>query len=48
MRVRRLSSRTFRGVLAGHVDLPQLTLLVGSNNVGESIVCEALEVALGP
>src|SRR5438067_1986664 len=48
MRVRRLTIRNFRGVLAGHVDFPQHTLLVGGNNVGKSTVCEALELVLGP
>jgi putative ATP-dependent endonuclease of OLD family len=46
MRVRRLTIRNFRGVSVGTVDFPQHTLVVGGSNVGESTVCEALELSL--
>ncbi|MFJ6167263.1 ATP-dependent nuclease [Micromonospora orduensis] len=48
MRVRRVILRHFRGVAAGTVRLDGNTLLVGSNSVGKSTVCEALDLVLGP
>ncbi|MBH5129509.1 MULTISPECIES: AAA family ATPase [unclassified Streptomyces] len=48
MRVRRLSLQHFRGVSKGTVLLDGHSLLVGSNSVGKSTVCEALELILGP
>jgi putative ATP-dependent endonuclease of OLD family len=49
MRVRSLTIENFRGSLRGHVTFSsQHTLLVGSNNVGKSTVCEALDLVLGP
>ncbi|GLL05130.1 hypothetical protein GCM10017581_068770 [Dactylosporangium matsuzakiense] len=38
----------FRGVLDGTVHLDGNALLVGSNSVGKSTVCEALDLVLGP
>jgi putative ATP-dependent endonuclease of OLD family len=46
MRVRRIRLHHFRGVSAGTVLLEGNALLVGSNSVGKSTVCEAL-VPLG-
>ena len=48
MKVRRLTISNFRGVAHGVVHLTGHTLLVGSNNVGKSTVCEALDLVLGP
>ncbi|MFF2165478.1 ATP-dependent endonuclease [Streptomyces sp. NPDC058175] len=48
MRVRRLSLERFRGVRRGTILLDGHSLLVGSNGVGKSTVCEALELILGP
>ncbi|MFJ8969981.1 ATP-dependent nuclease [Streptomyces anulatus] len=48
MKVRRLSLERFRGVRSGRVLLDGHSLLVGSNSVGKSTVCEALELILGP
>lgn len=48
MRVRRLSLQHFRGISKGTVLLDGHSLLVGSNSVGKSTVCEALELILGP
>ncbi|MEU9745854.1 AAA family ATPase [Streptomyces niveus] len=38
----------FRGVKSGTVLLDGHSLLVGSNSVGKSTVCEGLELVLGP
>jgi len=38
----------FRGVRTGTVLLDGNALLVGSNSVGKSTVCEALDLVLGP
>lgn len=48
MRVRRVTLNHFRGVASGMVRLDGNALLVGSNSVGKSTVCEALELVLGP
>ncbi len=48
MRVRRVTLHHFRGVAAGTVLLDGNALLVGSNSVGKSTVCEALDLVLGP
>lgn len=48
MRVRRLTLQHFRGVSQGTVLLDGHSLLVGSNSVGKSTVCEALELIMGP
>lgn len=48
MRVRRLTLQHFRGVSQGTVLLDGNSLLVGSNSVGKSTVCDALELILGP
>lgn len=48
MRVRRLTIQNFRGVATGTVDFTGHTLLVGTNNIGKSTVCEALDLVLGP
>lgn len=48
MRVRRVKLHHFRGVRGGTVVLDGNALLVGSNSVGKSTVCEALDLALGP
>lgn len=48
MKVRQLTLQNFRGVRTGTVSLDQQSLLVGSNSVGKSTVCEALDLVLGP
>jgi putative ATP-dependent endonuclease of OLD family len=48
MRVRRVALQRFRGVRSGTVLFDGDALLVGSNSVGKSTVCEALELVLGP
>jgi putative ATP-dependent endonuclease of OLD family len=48
MQVRRVEVHHFRGVASGTVLLDANTLLVGSNSVGKSTVCEALDLVLGP
>lgn len=47
MKVRRVSISNFRGVSSGSVLLDTRSLLVGSNAVGKSTVCEALDLVLG-
>lgn len=48
MKVRRLHVQNYKGAREGTVTLNGHSLLVGSNNVGKSTVCEALELVLGP
>lgn len=48
MQVRRVTLQRFRGVRSGTVLLDGNVLLVGSNGVGKSTVCEALDLVLGP
>lgn len=48
MKVRRLTLQHFRGISHGTVVLSGHSLLVGSNSIGKSTVCEALELILGP
>lgn len=47
MKVRQLDIRNFRGVANGSIRFGDHALLVGSNNVGKSTVCEALDLVLG-
>jgi putative ATP-dependent endonuclease of OLD family len=47
VRVVRLSIKNFRGIQSATLEFEGHTLLVGSNNVGKSTVCEALDLALG-
>jgi putative ATP-dependent endonuclease of the OLD family len=48
MRVARLRVTNFRGVADATLHFQGHTLLVGTNNVGKSTVCEALDLVLGP
>ncbi|MGH1552286.1 AAA family ATPase [Streptomyces sp. L7] len=48
MQVQRVILENFRGVKNGTVLLDGHSLLVGSNSVGKSTVCEGLELVLGP
>jgi putative ATP-dependent endonuclease of OLD family len=48
MLVRRIRLSHFRGVAAGTVRLDGNALLVGTNSVGKSTICEALDLVLGP
>lgn len=47
MKITRLQITNFRGVAAATLHFAGHTLLVGTNNVGKSTVCEALELVLG-
>lgn len=48
MKIARLSIANFRGVKAAILHFHGHTLMVGSNNVGKSTICEALDLVLGP
>lgn len=48
MRVDRLIIENFKGIKKAEIDFCGHTLLIGSNNVGKSTICEALELALSP
>ncbi|MDA8380196.1 MAG: AAA family ATPase [Actinomycetota bacterium] len=48
MKVRRLHVQNYKAAREGTVILNGHSLLVGSNNVGKSTACEALELVLGP
>ncbi|WP_412758165.1 ATP-dependent nuclease [Legionella bozemanae] len=48
MRICKLLIKNFRGVKKASLLFGGHTLLIGSNNVGKSTVCEALDMVLGP
>jgi len=48
MKVVRLSISNFRGIKSAELLFEGHTLFVGSNNVGKSTLCEALDLVLGP
>lgn len=48
MKIVRLSIKNFRGVKNAVIDFSGHTLLLGTNNVGKSTVCEAIDLVLGP
>lgn len=48
MQIRRLKLQNFRSVARGEVLFNEHTVLIGSNSVGKSTVCEALDLLLGP
>ena len=48
MRIQTLDIKNFRGIANGRVIFQKHSLLVGSNNIGKSTVCDALELVLGP
>jgi putative ATP-dependent endonuclease of OLD family len=48
MQIRRLTLKNFRSVASGEVLFNEHTVLIGSNSVGKSTVCEALDLLLGP
>ena len=48
MRIQTLAIENFRGIANGRVIFQRHSLLVGSNNIGKSTVCDALELVLGP
>jgi putative ATP-dependent endonuclease of OLD family len=48
MKVVRLDIANFRGIKAATMHFDGHTLFVGSNNVGKSTICEALDLAIGP
>lgn len=48
MQISRLSITNFKGVAQATLDFDGHTLLVGTNNVGKSTICEALDLVLGP
>lgn len=48
MKIKRLIIEHFRGVKSATLHFNGHTLLVGTNNVGKSTICEALDLVLGP
>lgn len=48
MRIQTLDIENFRGIANGRVIFQKHSLLVGSNNIGKSTVCDAIELVLGP
>jgi putative ATP-dependent endonuclease of OLD family len=48
MLIRRLRIHHFRGIDSAEFHFDGHTLLIGSNNVGKSTVCEAIDLVLGP
>jgi putative ATP-dependent endonuclease of the OLD family len=48
MRVVRLTIANFRGIKSAELLFNGHTLVVGTNNVGKSTLCEALDLVLGP
>lgn len=48
MKIVRLSISNFRGIKSAELLFDGHTLMVGSNNVGKSTLCEALALVLGP
>jgi putative ATP-dependent endonuclease of OLD family len=48
MKVARLKIENFRGIKNASIDFDGHTLMVGSNNVGKSTICDALDLVLGP
>lgn len=47
MKVVRMCIENFRGIKSACIHFSDHNLLVGTNNVGKSTVCEALDLALG-
>lgn len=48
MKVVRLTIANFRGIKSAELLFDGHTLMVGTNNVGKSTICEALDLVLGP
>ncbi|MDY0938312.1 ATP-dependent nuclease [Pseudomonas viridiflava] len=48
MKVVSLQIHSFRGIRFAHLLFDGHTLMVGTNNVGKSTICEALDLVLGP
>jgi putative ATP-dependent endonuclease of the OLD family len=48
MKVVRLTIANFRGIKSAGLVFDGHTLVVGTNNVGKSTLCEALDLVLGP
>lgn len=48
MKVVQLTIENFRGIRSASLCFDGHTLLVGTNNVGKSTICEALDLVLGP
>lgn len=48
MKVVRLTIANFRGIKSAELLFGGHTLMVGTNNVGKSTICEALDLVLGP
>lgn len=48
MKIVRLTISNFRGIKAAELLFDGHTLMVGSNNVGKSTLCDALDLVLGP
>ncbi len=48
MRISRLEIANFRGTKNATLHFENHTLFIGTNNVGKSTICEALDLVLGP
>ncbi|MDI1330171.1 AAA family ATPase [Pseudomonas sp.] len=48
MKVVKLTIQNFRGIRLANLLFDCHTLMVGTNNVGKSTICEALDLVLGP
>lgn len=48
MQVSRLRIKNYRGIKNATLEFSGHTLMVGSNNIGKSTICEALDLALSP
>jgi len=48
MIIKRLTISNFRGIANATLHFDGHTLLIGTNNVGKSTVCEAIDIVLGP
>lgn len=48
MKVVRLTIQNFRGIKSAELLFDGHTLMVGTNNVGKSTICEALDLVIGP
>lgn len=48
MKIKKLTIQNFRGISKAEILLDGNTLFVGTNNIGKSTICEALDLTIGP
>lgn len=48
MIIRQLTIENLRGISSAQINFDGNTLFVGTNNIGKSTICEALDLAIGP